>query len=63
MKIFWTGFGQSWTVWGLVVLPRLRSPSFVVCFDVAVIRRQMEKKMVSGYEGTEKCPVLYESEI
>ena len=33
LEIFGTGFGQSWTVWGLVVIPGLRSPGFVVCFD------------------------------
>ena len=41
----------------------LRSPGFVVCFDVTVIRCRMEKKMVYGCEGTERCSVLYGSEI
>ena len=41
----------------------LRSPGFIVCFDVTVIRRRMEKKMVYDYEGTERCPILYGSEI
>ena len=63
MEIFGTGFGQSWIVWGLVVISGLRSPGFVVCFDVTVIQRRMEKKMVYDCEGTERCSVLYGSEI
>ena len=41
----------------------LRSPGFVVCYDVIVIRRRMEPKMVHGREGTKRCPVIYGSEI
>ena len=44
LKIFGTGFGQSWTVWGLFVIPGLRSLGFVVCFDVILIWRRMEQK-------------------
>ena len=63
LEIFGTGFRQSWTVWGLVVILELRSPGFVVCFDVTVIQRRMEKKKVYGCEGAESFPVLYGSEI
>ena len=47
------------------MIPGLRSPGFVVCFDVTVIQRRMEKKkkMVYGCEGIERCPVLYGFEI
>ena len=41
----------------------LRSPGFVVCYDVTVIWCPMEPKMVHGREGTKRCPVLYWSEI
>ena len=48
----------------LVVIKGLRSPGFVVCFYVTMIWCQMEKKRkVHGCKGTERCPVLYESEI
>ena len=41
----------------------LRSPGFVVCFDVIVNRRRMEPKMVHGHESTKRCLVLYGFEI
>ena len=47
----------------LIVIPRLRSSGFVICYDVTMIRRRMEPKMVHGREGTKRCPVLYGSEI
>ena len=37
LENFETSFGQSWTVWGLVVISGLRSLGFVEFFGITVI--------------------------